>query len=807
MGGPQWPALPAAGGAQAADASYQPYEPWRLDRPQRRGRRPAARPLLVGAAALAAVAVVAAVAVTVLRGGDSAPQAAADAVPAGGLFASNPRASFDGRTQHLTDVAAVGSTVVAVGDDAGAGGSHGRFLVSVDSGRTFQVAGVRPPAGQANAPGDVPRLVAASTSGWVAFGRRPAGGILWTSRDGRSWERLPYTAASAFQRQDRVQRIQAGGPGFIAVGSTSAKGDFTDAEPVVWLSPDGRGWERLTGDSLGIDAGKASLTLMNAASDGRTLLVEGKRVVNAGRSGARSSGAVWSSGDGGRTWKIARVPAPKGSVGLSIGGGPKGLLAVREIRDGDERHAQIYSSGDGSSWSEAGTIETSGYQRTAWLLPAAQSHVAIVLAEAKAVLLTSPDGADWQETGTISLTARQQPLGAATTGGGTFVVGTDRTGDDSDAFLSTHGGAGGERPIDLSRVPGAFPPDRSVSTVTAGGGGLAVAVGGTDGDAAAWTSIDGGTWLRAALPTDLTSRAQGQQLTAVTHGARGWLAVGIGGTRPRVPLVVSSANGTVWQEIEDDAFKPDDESLTTGAAASAGPGYAIVGTDGDSAAVWFSADLKTWERGQGADDHDLKADGDAARWMRSVVGGPFGFAAGGGVFKGEEGRLRRAPAAWSSADGRNWVLRELPLPRGFADGTVERVVAAGQRLVAVGEGFVPGKGVAPLAFVSPDGGQTWRAVAPPIPPGGVDVRPTAVLAHARGFLATGVTGRPGGTDVVTWTSPDGVTWTAARVGGVLAGPGDQRIEGLTVFGGRVLGVGGFVGDHAEQPVLWRPPLP
>ena len=65
-----------------------------------------------------------------------------------------------------------------------------------------------------------------------------------------------------------------------------------------------------------------------------------------------------------------------------------------------------------------------------------------------------------------------------------------------------------------------------------------------------------------------------------------------------------------------------------------------------------------------------------------------------------------------------------------------------------------------------------------------------------------------GSDVVTWSSPDGRSWRAERPHGLgLDGPGVQQLHGMTVVGGDLLAVG-FTGDHrTDGPTLWRRPLP
>jgi hypothetical protein len=100
------------------------------------------------------------------------------------------------------------------------------------------------------------------------------------------------------------------------------------------------------------------------------------------------------------------------------------------------------------------------------------------------------------------------------------------------------------------------------------------------------------------------------------------------------------------------------------------------------------------------------------------------------------------------------------------------------------------------------GGRTWQPVS--LPGAGQGTAVTAATATAHGFVLAGTTG----SDVVLWTSPDGRTWRSSRPHGMgLDGLGTQRLTGLTVVGGTLVGVG-FTGDASgDVPTLWRTPIP
>uniref|UniRef100_UPI001A956310 hypothetical protein n=1 Tax=Actinomadura roseirufa TaxID=2094049 RepID=UPI001A956310 len=288
----------------------------------------------------------------------------------------------------------------------------------------------------------------------------------------------------------------------------------------------------------------------------------------------------------------------------------------------------------------------------------------------------------------------------------------------------------------------------------------------------------------------------------------GWLAVGTDGAAPRRPLVVTSADGASWQAADGaDAFRPGKGQLVTYGAAAGPSGYVIVGEDGLSAATWFSADLKGWERGKGIGGGGLNALPNSNRWLRSATGGAFGFAAAGGVRDATAPQATsNRPAVWISADGRQWALKQLPLPSGASDGVLTQIASRGGTLVAVGNGR-DASGPVALGYLSADGGRTWRTVSLPTPDDAKNIQVLALTATGKGFAATGTTGGRGTLDVVSWTSADGTSWKASVPGGTgLGGAGDQQVTGLAAFRNTLLGVGGTSGQDGGQPILWTRPV-
>ncbi|MBW8485300.1 hypothetical protein [Actinomadura parmotrematis] len=788
----------------ASEAPPVVAEPWLNQAAPKKRRGGKGKKVVFGVGGgLALAALVAAGGFYVLKddGDDGGQEPAAGVRTGAALFPVDPAARADGRGQELSDAAASGTTVVAVGSEIDPAAFRGVFLVSADGGRTFQAASVKSADGGEPGSGEVPRMVAGGDRhGWVAIGSRSGGGgAVWTSDDGRAWRRLADSAGDVFGPSTRVQRIIATDDGFLAIGAHSARGDFSDAEPAVWLSGDGQNWETRFGRQVGLPAAKGALSLLEVAAAGGTTLLESS--VDLGKKGTFRR--VWVSSDGGRRWAPAGVPAPKGSRGLTIGGGRDGFIAVRDTSAG----GQAYLSSDGKSWKTGGRLRASGFRQTQRLLAGDGGYTALVTRGRDTLVMRSADGRSWQDAGSLVNASGRLLMGTAVTAQTTVAVGHDARSDDTDALLSVWDRAGTAVPVDPTKIAGAFHRDLGVSAVAAVGA-KAVAVGGSNGDAAAWTSADGTTWTRGRI--DGAERPAIQRLQSVAGGPAGWVAVGDGGEQPRHPLVVTSADGLSWRSADKAGVfaQRGRMALATYGAAANKSGYVVVGEDGLSGAVWFSSDLRSWQRGRGVARDDLTAAGRSNRWLRAAAGGPFGFVAAGGYqdLRAPAGQGAR-PAVWTSEDGRQWRLRPLRLPAGIALGSLGQVAARDKVIVALGIA-VGSAGLTPLGFRSADGGRTWKEVRVPAPADARDLSLNALTATPRGFVATGTTDRQGASDVVRWTSADGSAWQVDVPGGKgLSGAGDQQVSGLTALGDRLLGVGRDAARAEDVPLLWSVPLP
>ncbi|WP_329519762.1 hypothetical protein [Spirillospora sp. NBC_01491] len=616
-------------------------------------------------------------------GGDGEGREMAGAVAAERFFAADPAAKSDGLVQELAAVATAGGVVVAVGSESAGDGGTGReraeFLTSGDAGRTWRLARVRAADGAEPSPGDRPRMVAGGTGSWVAVGQNSIGGTaVWTSGDAREWTRQPPPAS--FGPRDRVNGLVRTANGFVAAGVTLPTGPG-DGRAVLWSSADGRAWQRTDGlgatDITGLDriASAGNVLVAHGTFARPVLRKKGKKKV---RSVVRGEG-LWRSADGGRTWAAVGVPQAQGSYGPATGlvAGPGGFYTVREGRRTTgpkkkrktQRFGVVFKSADGQAWARQGQFGVPEFAGVARFGGSAAGLAALVRGKGGAQsALRSADGRTWQPVppagGRPGDPAMNGAVANGTVANGTVANGltvadggapviAGRVGND--AFLSG---------VDLAKVPGAARAERAVESLAAAGGRV-VAVGSTGGGAAAWSTPAGRPdgWTRGRVPA-VPGR---QRLSAVTYGPQGWLAVGRAEGGPAQPLVMISADGASWRRAPFPAGRPP-------AGAVAGPGgYVVVGAAGPSAATWRSPDLKRWTRGGNAGKGDL----DGGRWMTGVVATSTGYAAVGG-------RRGGGPAIWTSGDGLKWTAATPP--QGLGPGQLDQVVAHDDLLVAAGAG-------------------------------------------------------------------------------------------------------------------------
>jgi hypothetical protein len=357
-----------------------------------------------------------------------------------------------------------------------------------------------------------------------------------------------------------------------------------------------------------------------------------------------------------------------------------------------------------------------------------------------------------------------------TVGIGAVMMLTGKTGE----MLDNRASQGYSAPAASGRAvafPG-YPGQHGTVTVNAiaTAGDTRLGVGSADGHPAIWRRAAGGAWsLTSASSPAVYQRPGTGSLTSVAHGPAGWIAVGgaVSGAAQR-PVVVTSSDGVTWRAAGAAAFASPG-AFVTGVTAGQ-HGYVIVGKQVSGgrtiAAMWWSADLRNWVRGSnGGLDGRLKPSTVFA--VGAATTGFFAAGTHGGCH-----------TIWTSADGRTWSPYDVPRPPGATDALLSLVAVNGTRVVTAG--YAVGKaGNIPVVVASADGGRHWRQVLLPAPAGRGAV--TALTAAGNGFVAAGQAGPAGAQHAVTWSSPDGLTWSAATP--VSAG----QITALSASGGTAFG--------------------
>lgn len=217
--------------------------------------------------------------------------------------------TYWGRRAVLLSVACSDGAVVAVG--ARAGGAHAYPRVTTffekDGGLDDQLAPFNLYGG-ATATNVGP--ISGAAPGWLITGNRITGPAVWHSTNGRDFtieEDVPGLA----DEEGFTSLTQDGvwdGDQWVVVGGGNAIGTI-DREPLEWISPDGRTWERrgVEGTTEFDDLERVVATDDAHASPFVSSLATGDRGLWATTSDGASY-ALWHSGDG-RAWSVVPLPA------------------------------------------------------------------------------------------------------------------------------------------------------------------------------------------------------------------------------------------------------------------------------------------------------------------------------------------------------------------------------------------------------------------------------------------------------------------------------------------------------------------
>ncbi len=825
------------GGSRAGVVRRAPraHEAGRSGQASQRRPQPSRRAVLMATAGAAVLVVVAGVGITQTLG--SAPGqdrtgplvGAPSTQLADAQFTTLPGQPGPGTLPALTAVAAVGSTVVAVGSQATFPATRPLVLTSPDGGRTWQPAVLRIPAGGAAAgAAAVPVMVAGGRGGWLALGPDAA----WTSPDGRSW--LLGPGISPLADGDRVRALARTGSGFIAVGQSQnppgTPGQGPTTAPVLWTSPDGLTWQRENAGQLQLPGrGGQVINLRWVAAHGSVIVIGGDVTGTAVRHRGRrkvsvvtETTGVWQSKDGGSRWQRADPPVTRGaSAGLSgLAATGSGFVAIRPGHArGGAADAVVYVSADGSGWRFAAIL--AGHKGSALRLTEVDGNghgaVATGSAGGKRVAFVSVHGRAWRQSADLGRSSAST-VTAVTAGprGEVVAAGASLARAPQPGMPGHPAGRsflllvrGRRMPVGQAALAAAAAPAVSVNSIAAAAG-RQVAAGSAGGRPALWSRQASGHWSWVTAATPPFAPGAGPGLTSVVHGSAGWLAVGGEGgpgepagqvgsagslssasvSASQSPILLTSADGRAWRPAPGSA--PFAAPGIAVAQAAAGPaGYVVVGervTHGrPTAALWWSATLTGWI------PQRLPA-GQAPASPATLLGvaaGSAGFAA--------VGAIGTHPAVWLSRTGQSWVPARLPVPAGARSAVLQQVAITGHRIAAIGIQAGP-SGPVPFAAVSGNGGASWREHTLPVPGGPAGV--SAIAAAAGGFVAAGTWDTAGSQHVIMWWSRDGLGWhrvrpTAHRLGGT----GAQRISGLSVSGTVLSGVGYAATGTGQHPVL------
>jgi DNA-binding SARP family transcriptional activator len=253
--------------------------------------------------------------------------------------------------QEATDALVVDGRLVVFGSDASAGDFDAAIWTSDDAGLTW--ARVDPEARGIREPGDQGvRGVTSTGSKVVAVGFTRRGGdedaAIWTSSDAEDWALAVPTNLDEAGDQQMITVTNF--RGLIVAGGVSDSGESKDA--VIWTSPDGQDWDRLSDGSL---SGEGDQQINAITVGGPGLVAVGEETID-----GDENAAVWTSIDG-TNWD--RVEDPSGALGGSgsqqmsaVADSDVGLVAAgNEVLNGT--NGALWVSADGTTWSRVPPAE------------------------------------------------------------------------------------------------------------------------------------------------------------------------------------------------------------------------------------------------------------------------------------------------------------------------------------------------------------------------------------------------------------------------------------------------------------------
>jgi hypothetical protein len=295
----------------------------------------------------------------------------------------------------------------------------------------------------------------------------------------------------------------------VAVGYTAIEGIWTaDA----WSSTDGRTWALAPIDST---PGSFGVSVVGSPDGG---------FVAVGRSGP--SAAAWTSPDG-ATWTPAEVPAPESTAA------PERMTVVVAARDGFlaggsagpelfERHARLWTSPDGASWTRVEDDADFADLEIADIAGAGGGYLALGrIGDGQrgtgTSVLRSSDGRRWSRTDDAAL-ASGLAVSVVATEDGFLAVGSDLDEREAMVWASADGEAWSPAPPEETRTH--FGEKiRMTDVLVTGSGYVGVGnyVGVQYGQGTSWLSTTGYSWSQAPLQAAF---GQGEPESLIAWGGR-----------------------------------------------------------------------------------------------------------------------------------------------------------------------------------------------------------------------------------------------------------------------------------------------
>jgi hypothetical protein len=368
---------------------------------------------------------------------------------------------------------------------------------------------------------------------------------------------------------------------------------------------------------------------------------------------------------------------------------------------------------------------------------------------------------------------------------------------------------------------------------------MAVAASVVAGCGAASTPTDEAAALSAS-PTVFVTPATSQLATPTTISTPATVATP---TPAATPSHVPAGSTLSWKSVLSSDGDPLGSNLT--AAVAFGDGFVVAGNEnqGQHAVIWYSADGKSWQKIDKAQDFSdgvigtlvpipqgLLAVGTASQPDSRCGGGAFGCNAVSAIrlWTSPDGRAWHALASsvvvpfgraqliqvvsgpsgvvafgelvpvtgtdttamvWNSPNGLAWE-REPQFSTAFPSDTIVDLAAGPAGFEAVGSRSAGGNLTGPRrAWFSSDG-KTWKLGSGPATRG-----PTVVMACTAGFFGVD---NPSA-QASFWTTADGVKWTVQP--GVVGRPDLPTYVGQGLFsdGNRILAIGA---DSFQTPGAW-----